>query len=225
MRVIVMGQPYLHCHYRFKNGKDHCSWSIAEKVRRRQGWVRRHLLYLGEVNDSQKAAWIKVTEVLDPVGQQTHELALYPAERELPDHSTEYGVQVRLDQSELRRPRQWGACWVGDRLWEQLQLDEFWRERLPDSREGTCWRHVLETLMVYRLIDPGSEWRLHRQWFQDSAMADLLEEDFGWALKNNLYRCLKKDKRWGRPVSLFNCAKTSCAKCGAAKAVICCAAI
>ena len=71
-------------------------------------------------------------------------------------------------------------------------MDEFWRDRLPDSREGTCWRHVLETLTVYRLIDPGSEWRLHRQWFQNSAMADLLEEDFGLAEKNVLYRCLDK---------------------------------
>jgi transposase len=187
-----MAKPYLHCHHRFKNGKDHCSWSIAEKVRTRQGWVQRHLLYLGEINDSQKAAWTKVTEVFDPVGRQTRELALYPAEREVPGHATEYGVQVRLDQFELRRPRQWGACWVGDRLWDQLQLDEFWRERLPDSREGTCWRHVLETLTVYRLIDPGSEWRLHRQWFANSAMADLLEEDFGLAQKDNLYRCLDK---------------------------------
>jgi transposase len=192
MRVIVMAKPYLHCHHRFKNGKDHCSWSIAEKVRTRQGWVQRHLLYLGEINDSQKAAWTKVTEVFDPVGQQTRELALYPAQQEVPGHATEYGVQVRLDQFELRRPRQWGACWVGDRLWDQLQLDEFWRQRLPNSREGTCWRHVLETLTVYRLIDPGSEWRLHRQWFQNSAMADLLEEDFGLAQKDNLYRCLDK---------------------------------
>ena len=187
-----MAKPFLHCHRRFKNGKDHCYWSIAEKVRTRRGWVQRHLLYLGEINDSQKAAWTKVTEVFDAAGQQTRELALYPADRAVPEHAAAYGVQVRLDQFELRRPRQWGACWVGCRLWDQLQLDEFWRERLPDSREGTCWRHVLETLTVYRLIDPGSEWRLHRQWFQNSAMADLLEADFGLAQKDNLYRCLDK---------------------------------
>jgi transposase len=161
-------------------------------VRTRQGWVQRHLLYLGEINDSQKAAWTKVTEVFDPVGQQTRGLALYPADREVPVHAADYGVQVRLDQFELRRPRQWGACWVGCRLWDQLKMDAFWRDRLPDSREGTCWRHVLETLTVYRLIDPGSEWRLHRQWFQNSAMADLLEEDFSLAEKNALYRCLDK---------------------------------
>jgi hypothetical protein len=77
-------------------------------------------------------------------------------------------------------------------LWDQLPLEEFWRDRLPDSREGTCWRHVLQTLRVYRLLDPGSEWRLHRQWFQNCAMADVLDEDFGLAEKDNLYRCLDK---------------------------------
>ena len=89
-------RPFLHCHHRFKNGKDHCYWSIAEKVRTQRGWVQRHLLYLGEINDSQKAAWTKVTEVFDPVGQQTRELALYPAGREVPDHAAHHGVQVRL---------------------------------------------------------------------------------------------------------------------------------
>ena len=104
-----MAKPFLHCHHRFKNGKDHCYWSIAEKVRTRHGWVQRHLLYLGEINDSQRAAWTKVTEVFDPVRQQTRALALYPADRDAPDHATDYGVQVRLDQFELRRPRPCGA--------------------------------------------------------------------------------------------------------------------
>lgn len=187
-----MAKPFLQCHHRFKNGKDHCSWSIAEKVRTHRGWVQRHLLYLGEINDSQKAAWTKVTEVFDSQREQTRPLALYPADRALPEHATEYGVQVRLSEFVLRRPRQWGACWVGCQLWDQLRLEEFWRERLADSREGTCWRNVLETLVIYRLVDPGSEWRLHREWFKNSAMADLLEEDFSLAQKDNLYRCLDK---------------------------------
>ncbi len=187
-----MAKPYLQCHHRFKNGKDHCYWSIAEKVKTRRGWVQRHLLYLGEINDSQKASWTKATEVFDPVLRQTRELALYPADRPVPEHATDYGVQVRLEQFELRRPRQWGACWVASQLWDQLKLNEFWRERLPDSREQTCWAHVLQTLTAYRLIDPGSEWRLHREWFKNSAMADLLGEDFSLAQKDNLYRCLDK---------------------------------
>jgi transposase len=187
-----MAKPFLQCHRRFKNGKDHCYWSIAEKVRTHRGWVQRHLLYLGEINDSQKEAWTKLTEVFDTQSDLTRPLALYPSDREVPEHAAQYGVQVRLKEFELRRPRQWGACWVGCQLWDQLQLEEFWKERLPDSREGTSWRRVLQTLAIYRLIDPGSEWRLHREWFKNSAMADLLDEDFSLAQKDNLYRCLDK---------------------------------
>src|ERR1035437_3271798 len=187
-----MAKPFLQCHRRFKNGKGHCYWSIAEKVRTHRGWVQRHLLYLGEINDSQKEAWTKLTEVFEAQSDLTRPLALYPADRQVPEHAAEYGVQVRLKEFELRRPRQWGACWVGCQLWDQLQLEAFWQERLPDSREGTCWRHVLQTLAIYRLIDPGSEWRLHREWFKNSAMADLLGEGFNLAQKDNLYRCLDK---------------------------------
>jgi len=187
-----MARPFLQCHHRFKNGKDHCYWSIAEKVRTHRGWVQRHLLYLGEINDSQQASWTRQIEVFDTTRQQTRELALYPADRAIPEHAAEFGVQVRLSEFELRRPRQWGACWVGCKLWDQLHLEEFWRERLPDSREGTCWRNVLQTLALYRLIDPGSEWRLHREWFKNTALADLLDEDFSLAQKDNLYRCLDK---------------------------------
>jgi hypothetical protein len=188
-----MAAPFLHCHHRFKNGKDHCYWSIAEKVKVAGGrWVQRHILYLGEINDSQKAAWTKVIDVFDTTKQQTAQLALFSAQQSIPAHALDYGVQVRLAEFRLQRPRQWGACWVGCQLWQQLGLDEFWSQRLPPSREGTDWKHILQTLTIYRLLDPGSEWRLHREWFAQSAMADLLEEDFSLAAKDNLYRCLDK---------------------------------
>ena len=187
-----MAKPFLQCHHRFKNGKDHCYWSIAEKVRTHRGWVQRHLLYLGEINDSQKAAWNKVVDIFDTEEKKTTELALYPSDHPVPDHARDYGVQVRLRDFSLHRPRQWGACWVGCQLWDQLKMEEFWRPLLADSREGTCWYHILQTLTLYRLIDPGSEWRLHRHWFANSAMADLLDEDFSLANKDNLYRCLDK---------------------------------
>jgi len=188
-----MAAPFLHCHHRFKNGKDHCYWSIAEKVKVAGGrWVQRHILYLGEINDSQKASWTKVIDVFDTAKQQTAQLALFPAQQSIPAHALDYGVQVRLAEFRLQRPRQWGACWVGCQLWQQLGLDEFWSQRLAVSREGTNWKHILQTLTIYRLIEPGSEWRLHREWFARSAMGDLLEEDFSLAAKDNLYRCLDK---------------------------------
>lgn len=182
---------YLRCHKRSKNGKVHRYWSIVEK-RRYFGKrpVERQVLYLGEINDSQQQAWTKCIEALDSESQTQQRLALYPDDRPVPDHAKEFGVQVRLSEFTLRHPRQWGACWTFMQLWRMLGLEEFWSQRLGCSRQGTNWYHVLTTLCAYRLIDPGSEWRLHRQWFRQSAMADLLGEDFGLAAKDNLYRCL-----------------------------------
>ncbi len=184
---------YLRCNRRLKDGKEHRYWNIVESKRCAGGKVvQRQVLYLGEINDSQQQAWCRVIEAFDEKTQQRTQLALFPAEKELPAHAEGYGVAVRLEAMELCRPRQFGACWLACHLYEQLGLDRFWQDRLPDSREGTCWQHVLQTLVCYRLIDPGSEWRLHRLWFDRSAMGDLLGEDFALVEKNALYRCLDK---------------------------------
>ena len=184
---------YLRCNRRFKDGKEHRYWNIVESKRCAGGKVvQRQVLYLGEINDSQHQAWCRVIEAFDEQSQQRTQLALFPAEKELPAYAEGYGVQVRLEAMELHRPRQFGACWLACDLYDQLALDQFWKDRLPDSREGTCWRHVLQTLVCYRLIDPGSEWRLHRLWFEQSAMGDLLGEDYSLVEKNGLYRCLDK---------------------------------
>lgn len=184
---------YLRCNRRIKDGKEHRYWNIVESKRCGGGKiVQRQVLYLGEINDSQHQAWCRVIEAIDEKTQQRTQLALFPAEKELPQYTEGYGVGVRLEAMELHHPRQFGACWLACHLYEQLALDQFWKDRLPDSREGTCWRHVLQTLICYRLIDPGSEWRLHRLWFEQSAMGDLLGEDYSVVEKNGLYRCLDK---------------------------------
>jgi transposase len=184
---------YLRCNRRLKDGKEHRYWNIVESKRCAGGnVVQRNVLYLGEINDSQREAWCEVIEAFDEGTKQPTQLALFPAERAVPDHARGYGVQVRLDRMQLHRPRQWGACWLACVLYEQLGLDGFWASRLPHSREGTCWRHILQTLVCYRLIDPGSEWRLHRLWFEQSAMGDLLGQDYSLVEKNALYRCLDK---------------------------------
>ena len=184
---------YLRFARRIKNGKEHRYWSIVESKRCAGGKVvQRPVLYLGEINDSQHAAWWRVIETLDEDNQRYRQLALFPADRGVPEHAKGYGVQVRIEAMQLHRPRQWGACWLACELYEQLGLDRFWAARLPDSREGTSWRHILQTLVSYRLIDPGSEWRLHRLWFEQSAMGDRLGEDYSLVEKNALYRCLDK---------------------------------
>src|SRR5437764_7576415 len=194
---------YLRFTRRRKDGKEHRYWSIVESKRCSGGRVvQRPVLYLGEINDSQREAWCRVVEAFDEDSQRPRQLALFPAERAVPEHAKAYGVQVRLDAMQLHRPRQWGACWLACQLYEQLALDRFWAARLANSREGTSWQHILQTLVCYRLIDPGSEWRLHRLWFEQSAMADLLGEDYALAEKNALYRCL--DKLLSHKAALFS---------------------
>ena len=184
---------FLRFHARIKDGKDHRYWSVVENRRCGRGKVvQRQVLYLGEINDSQHESWCRTIEIFDEKTEQTMPLVLFPADRQLPNFAAGFGVQIRLKEMELHRPRQWGACWLACHLYEQLELDEFWAKRLANSREGTCWQHILQTLVCYGLIDPGSEWRLHRQWFEQSAMGDLLDEDFSLVEKNALYRCLDK---------------------------------
>jgi transposase len=197
-----VGVMFLRCNARIKDGKEHRYWSVVENRRcARRKVVQRQVLYLGEINDTQHQSWCRKIEVFDEKRERTMPLALFPADRQLPNFAADFGVQVRLKEMELHRPRQWGACWLACELYEQLGLDEFWAGCLADSREGTCWQHILQTLVCYGLIDPGSEWRLHRQWFEQSAMGDLLDEDFSLVEKNALYRCL--DKVLGHKEELF----------------------
>ena len=172
---------------RRKDGKDHRYYSIVENRRLRNGKsIQKTLLYLGEINDSQKAEWTKNIDAIH--GRKVKQIALFPSDRALPVGISN-GIKLDMSLLELLRPRQWGACWLACHLWEMLGLNEFWKERLPASRQGTEWYNVLLTLVCYRLISPGSEWRLHRYWYDHSAMADLLGEDFGLAQKDKLYRC------------------------------------
>jgi transposase len=184
---------FLRFNRRFKDGKEHRYWSIVENKRCAGGKVvQRPVLYLGEINDSQHEAWCRQIDAFDESAGRHTQLSLFPADRAVPDHAQAHGVQVRLEAMQLHRPRQWGACWLACELYEQLRLNDFWAARLPNSREGTCWRDILQTLVCYRLIDPGSEWRLHRQWFEQSAMGDLVGRDYALVEKNALYRCLDK---------------------------------
>lgn len=172
---------------RRKDGKDHRYYSIVENRRLRNGKsIQKTLLYLGEINDSQKAEWTKSIDTIH--GRQIKQIALFPSDREVPVAICN-GIKLDMSRLELLRPRQWGACWLSCHLWDMLGLNKFWKERLPASRKGTEWYHVLLTLICYRLISPGSEWQLHRYWYDHSAMADLLGEDFGLAQKDKLYRC------------------------------------
>lgn len=183
---------FLKCSTRRKDGKAHRSWSIVESCRYSDGRVaQRHVLYLGEINDSQRLAWEKSIAVFDEARGDQRQIALFPEDRK-PDPSGAEALSLRLDQLRLENPRQWGACWLGDQMWQTLNLDRFFGSRLGVSREGTDWEKVLRILSLYRLLSPGSEWRLHRHWFGTTALADLLGVNARLVQDDTLYRSLDR---------------------------------
>lgn len=187
---MVARTMFLRAKVRKKDGKQHRYFSVVENRRVGQ---KQTVLYLGEINDSQEAIWRKTLQVFDETHQQYTTLSLFPEDREIPAESSD-SIQVKLSEMELRRPRAFGNCWLGCELWRQLRLEEFWEEKLAEKvqRETVSWAKVLQLLVVNRLIDPGSEFRVHRQWFDQSAMAELLKADFAVAEKDRLYRCLDR---------------------------------
>ncbi len=204
---------FLRSTLRHKNGKPHEYFSIVENKRVARGKVvQRHVLYLGEINSSQQEAWRKTIEIFEEGQVKPKTVALFPENRVASIIGDEI-VQIRLKDLQVKRPRQWGACWLACELYQKLELDQFWAEKLPASRKGTRWDLILQTSVIYRLLDPGSEWKLHRQWFESTAMADLLEEDFALVESHKLYECLDRllphkqalfDHLTGRWKDLFN---------------------
>lgn len=183
---------FLRSNIRKKDGKDHRYFSIVENHRISSGkTVQRTVLYLGEINDQQQAAWRKSLSVFDEQEQEYANLSLFPDDREIPADAVD-SLQVKLSGLELRRPRLFGSCWLACELWRQLGLPEFWDARLAGSREDIPWENVLQLLVVNRLLDPGSEFRVHRQWYLTTAMDVLLGTDFAVAEKDRLYRCLDR---------------------------------
>lgn len=177
---------------RKKDGKDHRYFSVVENQRvSGNKTIQRTVLYLGEINDSQQAAWRKTLEVFDEEKQEKRNLSLFPDDRVVPSDAID-SIQVRLSGLELRRPRPYGNCWLASELWRQLGLTEFWPAKLPAGREGVGWEKVLRLLVINRLLEPGSEFRVHRHWFVESAMDALLEADAEVAGKDRLYRCLDR---------------------------------
>ena len=189
---MLLFPVFLRSTNRKKDGKDHRYYSIVENRRVPGGQsVQRTVLYLGEINDQQQTAWRKTLQVFDEQDQRSTTISLFPDDREIPADAVD-SVPVKLSGLELRRPRTFGNCWLSCELWHQLGLDEFWQQHLPEARESVSWEKVLRLLVVNRLLDPGSEFHVHRQWFVDSAMDELLQEDFVVADKDRLYRCLDR---------------------------------
>jgi len=183
---------FLRSYKREKNGKWHEYFSVVENRRVANGTtVQRTVLYLGEINSSQETTWQKTLKVFD-ADSGKHEQKLLFADQTVVSESEVDSIKVKLSQMQLCRPRSFGNCWLACQLWQELGLDEFWQERIDDSRSDISWSKVLKLLSVNCLVDPASEFYVHRQWFDKSAMDELLATDYRIASKDRLYRCLDR---------------------------------
>lgn len=184
---------YLKCHKRLKDGKEHRYWSIVESYRLPgKKTAKRQVLYLGEINDSQRLAWCRVIEAFEEGSPAPKQIALFPQDREAPAALPPDTLLVQVDLAglEIHRPRQWGACWLMLMIWRLLGLDGFWQERLAPTRKGTDYYPLLLVHVCNQVIDPGSEWHVLCHWYRQTALSDLLGLHPEVLPKNPYYHCL-----------------------------------
>ena len=181
---------FLRSHGRSKDGKDHTYWSLVETVRTPNGPRQKTLCYLGELNSSAQARWLKTVEVFNEQGE-AQQLKLFPSHVETPTDDPQV-ARVLLNKVRLERTRQFGACWLGLELWKRLALDRFFEAALEDESADVSWSRVAALLAINRLCAPGSELAIEQRWYPSTALDDLLGIEEGKINDTRLYRCLDR---------------------------------
>ena len=181
---------FLRPNRRTKDGKDHSYWSLVETVRTPDGPRQRTLCYLGELNSSAQARWLKTIEVFNEQGE-AEQLKLFPSEVEPPANDPQV-ARVLLNKVRLERTRQFGSCWLGLQLWKRLGLDSFFEGAVDEHEADVAWSRVAAVLAINRLCAPGSELAIEERWYPSTALDDLLGIEEGKINDTRLYRCLDR---------------------------------
>jgi transposase len=179
---------FLRPNRRTKDGKEHSYWSLVETVRTPSGPRQRTLCYLGELNSSAQARWLKTIEVFNEQGE-TQQLKLFPSEVAPPPDDPQV-ARVLLNKVRLERTRQFGCCWLGLQLWKQLELDRFFEASVDEHEADVPWSRVAAVLAINRLCAPGSELAIEERWYPSTALDDLLGIAEGKINDTRRYRCL-----------------------------------
>src|ERR1700682_2217086 len=181
---------FLRSHQRAKDGKDHTYWSLVETVRTGDGPRQGTLCYLGELNSSAQARWLKTIEVFNEQGER-QQLKLFPSDVESPADDPQV-ARVLLNKVRLERTKQFGSCWLGLELWKRLSLDRFFEEAVDEHEADVPWSRVAAVLAVNRLCTPGSELAIEERWYPSHALGDLVGIEEGKINATRLYRCLDR---------------------------------
>jgi transposase len=181
---------FLRQHTRSKDGKDHTYWSLVETVRTPEGPRQRTVCYLGELNHSAQARWLKAIEVFNEQGE-CRQLKLFPSDAEPPENDSEV-VRVRVNEVRFERVRQFGRCFLGLELWKRLGLDALFENLVDQERADVPWSRVAALLAINRLCAPSSELGIEQRWYPTTALDDLLGFPAGVINDTRLYRCLDR---------------------------------
>jgi len=183
---------FLRTHRRWKDGKPHAYWSLVETVRTPSGPRQRTLCYLGELNGSAQARWLKTIEVFNEQGE-SRQLKLFPAEV-APPQDDEQVAQVLVERVRMERTRRFGECFLGLELWRRLELDRLLGPLMdrPGDEADVPWSRVAALLAINRLCAPGSELAIEQRWFPSTALDDLLGIEAAKINDTRLYRCLDR---------------------------------
>jgi transposase len=179
---------FLRPNNRSKDGKAHTYWSLVETIRTPDGPRQRTVCYLGELNGSAQARWLKTIEVFNEQGE-SRQLKLFPAEVEPPEDDPNV-ARVLLNKVRLERSRQFGNCYVGLDLWKRLELDQFYEELIDEKQAEVPWSRIAALLAINRLCEPTSELAVEERWYPTTALDDLLGIAEGKVNDTRLYRCL-----------------------------------
>jgi transposase len=183
---------FLKRHVRRKDGKEHVYYSLCESIRlTRNRTIQRRVLNLGELNTTQIERWQRSIEVIEQKGETRQYRLFTDREGAAPAEAPDV-CEVVLSSLSVRRPREFGACWLGSRLWQELKLDQFFATALGDRRGSVEWAKVIELLAINRFCDPESELGVHQRWYGTTAMDVVLGTEDTVAAKDRLYRALDK---------------------------------
>jgi hypothetical protein len=131
---------FLRPNHRSKDGKGHTYWSLVQTVRIPDGPRQKTLCYLGELNSSAQARWLRTVEVFNEQGE-AQELKLFPSHGEPPRDDPQVAC-VPLNKVRVEKTRQFGACYLGLQLWKRLELDRFFEQAVDDEPVDAPWSRV-----------------------------------------------------------------------------------
>jgi transposase len=171
---------YLRRCRRSKGDRDHVYWELVESYRTERGPRQRVVAYLGDVAEASRLG----------VKQAAVQWAGSWQSRLFDDEPQPEWVEVDSNRIKVEGVRDFGGCWLGLHISEQLGLIALLEELLPHGREDIPWSMMAMTLVLLRLCEPSSELRIAEHLYERSTLCDLLGIPQGKVNDDRLYRAL-----------------------------------